>query len=193
MSSDTTPSCSQAQPRKPDTKTLWCAYAIAPVVAPLLFAIAFFVIGIIALRLNPDFTGTPAGLILVPFLSMTVGVAASYFIAGVIGMPIAFYLRNREILNGYTIHSAAVLWALLVVGGLSLATYLSRSAPRPSLAEFVWATLIFFVTITPCITLSATTFWWIVRHDIRRLSLRTLFMLITIVAVLSGIVVAIAR
>ena len=174
-------------------KTLWWAYAIAPAVAPTLFAVMAFVGGMIELKLNPDDTGTPIGVILVPIMSLTIGVVASYAVAGAIGMPIAFLLRKRRILNGYTIHGAAFLWVIVFSTLLTASNYIWTTPPRPAPAEFLLPSLYLFLMIAPCILLSATTFWWIVSRDKRQLSLRVLFLIVTAIAVLAAAIAAIFR
>jgi hypothetical protein len=148
----------------PANKSLWLGYAIAPAVAPLVFAIVVFIVGMVWHMLNPDHTGTPIGVILVPIFSVTVGVVASYGVAGVIGMPIAFHLRKRKRLNGYTIHVAALLWSLAFTVFLTGTLYVMTQAPRPEPTTFIFSTLALFAMLTPCILLSATTFWLVVRR-----------------------------
>lgn len=194
MSSNSDPNDQPRRILSPDAKTLWWAYAIAPAVAPILFAVTVFVVGMTWLTLNPDFIGTPIGVVVIPIISLTVGVVASYFVAGVIGMPIAFFLRKREILNGYTIHGAALLWTFFFVGLLSAAMYATTTPQtRPPLTDFLSSTLILVFLIAPGILLSATTFWWIVSRDKLRLSLRLLFSITTGIAVLTAILVAFFR
>jgi len=193
MLSNSNPNDQAGRVLTPDAKTLWWAYAIAPAVAPVIFAVIVFVVGLIWHMVNPDVTGTPVGIVLLPIISLTVGVVASYFVAGVIGMPIAFFLRKREILNGYTIHFAALLWTFLFVGLVSGALYAMAPPTRPRLADFLSSSLIFALLIAPSILLSATTFWWIVCRDKRRLSLRSLFMITTCIAVAAAVLVALFR
>jgi hypothetical protein len=145
------------------TRRLWIAYGIAPAVGPLLAAMAVFVSGFIYLATHPENTGTPIGVIALPIVLLLVGVPASYAAAGVIGMPIAFWLRRRSKLNGYTVHGAtlllvAVLALVLASLGPVLAWYEAESF---SLLEFLGAALASFLVLAPFVLLSATTFWLI--------------------------------
>ena len=105
----------------PSTRRLWIAYGIAPLVAPLVSAVTVFVVGMVYLANHPEDTGTPIGVIAFPVVLLVVGVPASYVVAGLIGMPIAFALRKRNRLNGCTVHGAALLWAALLGAGLAIA------------------------------------------------------------------------
>lgn len=170
----------------PPTKTLWCAYLIAPAVAPLLFAIAFFVSGVTWLQPPADSTGTPIGIILIPILALTVGMVVSYFVAAALGMPVAFHLRKRQALNFYTIHGAAFVWTLILVGGLATLLYLFGS-PQPRVSELIISALVGVGILSPFILLSATTFWWMIKRDIRRISLKLLFVVTMLIAILAAV------
>ncbi|MFT5304117.1 MAG: hypothetical protein ACI87E_004002 [Mariniblastus sp.] len=172
----------------PETKLLWWAYAFAPAVAPIVFAITVFLLG--TLLHDATSTGTPIGIVLIPLASLTVGILASYVIAGFIGMPIAFFLRKRNKLNGFTIHGAALAWTVVMIGLPSTVMYAVASAQRPLLIDFLVSTLVMVAIIAPFVLLSATTFWWIVSRDRRTVSLRTLFIIITLVAMLAAVLTA---
>lgn len=193
MSSNNTPSIPNRPLLSPPAKVLWWAYAFAPAVAPILFAVVVFVGGSAYLAMHPEDTGTPIGVVVIPMISLTVGVMCSYFVAGVIGMPIAFFLRKRDSLNGYTIHGAALIWSMVLAVLLSIGIYASTTPPRPAAVEFILPSLGLFVMLAPGILLSATTFWWMVCCDKRRVSLRVLFLVITAMAVLLALATAFLR
>lgn len=165
-----TPTTFESQPAAgdmPSTRRLWIAYGIAPLVAPLLAAITVFVAGMVYLHNNPEDTGTPIGVIALPIVLLGVGVPASYAVAGLIGMPIAFALRTRSRLNGYTVHGAALLAAVVIGSGLVTAGMLMewlQSRDLPSFfefLEFLGAALVTSGALAPFMFLSATTFWLI--------------------------------
>jgi hypothetical protein len=148
----------------PSTRRLWIAYGIAPLVAPLVSAVTVFVVGMVYLANHPEDTGTPIGVIAFPVVLLVVGVPASYVVAGLIGMPIAFALRKRNSLNGYTVHGAALLWAALLGSGLAITgvfiAWLQFNA-LPNFIDFLGRALAMFLALAPFILLSATTFWLI--------------------------------
>ncbi|MFT5301276.1 MAG: hypothetical protein ACI87E_002924 [Mariniblastus sp.] len=193
ISSNKTPSTPNRPLLTPPAKVFWWAYAFAPTVAPVLFAVVVFVAGSAYLALNPENTGTPIGVVAIPLISLTVGVICSYFVAGVIGMPIAFLLRRRNSLNGYTIHGAALVWSMVLAVLLGIGTYANTTPPRPAAGEFLLPLPVLFVMLAPGILLSATTFWWMVCRDKRRVSLRVLFLVITAIAVLLALATAFFR
>ena len=128
-----------------------------------MFAVFVFIAGF--LLTDPKDPGTPIGVITIPILSLTLGVVASYLVAGVLGMPIVFFLRNRGWLNGRAIHAAAFLWAIVFCALLEVAIYYVTTPPRPDLIAFLRPTLYIACIIIPCIMLSATMFWWMVRDN----------------------------
>ena len=171
-----------------NNKALWCAYLIAPAVAPALFAVVFFVVGMMALSLrNSENAGTPAGVLMVPALALTVGMIASYIVAGVIGMPIAFGLRRKSRLNGYTIHGAAFTWSLVLSMLLAIAISIRPGQPVSNMIGiWILQTLFICLMLSPFILLSATTFWWIASRDKRRFSLKWVLALTAVVAVIAA-------
>jgi hypothetical protein len=149
----------------PSTKRLWMAYGIAPFVAPMLAAIAIFATGFFYQSAHPeDVEVNPMSLMFAPVFLLTLGIPASYGVAGLIGMPITFWLRRRSILNGYTVHLAALAWAAIlgslmpVLGLPSMAVGANQS---PGLLELAASGVVVFLLLDPFILLSATTFWLI--------------------------------
>ena len=174
-------------------KALWWAYFIAPVVAPVSFAVFFFVFGMAALAANPDHTGTPVAVLAVPAMSLTVGVVASYLAAGAIGMPVVLLLEKRKMLNGYTIHGAALASSIVFITlscGLLYALVPDPNTPVVELAAFGAA---LFVFTAPSVLASATTFWWIVSRGFHGLSLRALIWTVTVIAILLGVAAPVLR
>lgn len=156
-----TPTTFESEPivrETPSTRRLWIAYGIAPLVAPLVSAIAVFVTGSVYLANHPEDTGTPIGIIMVPIALLIAGVPASYGVAGVIGMPIALLLRKYSRLNGYTVHGAALLWAAVLALGV---TTVAQIRELPGFIELLAGAFFLFLLLTPFILLSATTFWLI--------------------------------
>jgi hypothetical protein len=135
----------------PANSRLWKAYVIAPVVAPLTLAALVVVLSLVA-----GFVGkidNPAGAPYMPMLAIALGLPASYGVAGVLGLPIAFALRRAQCLNGLTIHAAAAIWAVL------FSLFVGVASPTPASAI-----LVFCVVVIPILS-SATVFWAIVGHD----------------------------
>jgi hypothetical protein len=149
--------------KSPSTKRLWIAFAVAPFVAPLLAAIVLFGIAFGYQANNPaDVDVNPMSMILAPAVLLIVGVPASYVVAGTIGMPIAFWLRRRDRLNGSSIHVTACLATVAIaVGLMTLALPLinSERGELPGPAEWAVGALVMCAALLPFILLSATTFW----------------------------------
>jgi len=146
--------------RTPSNAVLWRAYLFAPGVAPIAFllmlVIIFFVAGIFGIDVNP------ASFLILPVLALTVGIAVCYVVAGVIGMPIAFFLRNRGQLNGYTIHGAALAWAIVFCSAISLLSV--RDAPQQAQQlGYLMAFGYLMCGVAPPVLLSATAFWLLIR------------------------------
>ncbi|MBI1246828.1 hypothetical protein GC197_03160 [bacterium] len=123
-----------------------------------------------------------------PILSLTVGMVALYLVAGLIGMPIAFQLCNRNALNFYTIHRAALGWGVFL--GCTIGTLLFVfGSPRPTTQGLFMTSVTATGILSPFILLSATAFWWLVKQDVHKFTLRTMFVATTIVAIIAGLVV----
>ena len=152
------PSRELAEPLRPPTRRqLWRGYLIAPLVAPLAAALIIFAAGL--LLSDRESTGTPIGIILLPILLMTVGVVISYLLALLIGMPVAFLLHKNNLLNGYTIHLAALILAVVVSLLLTLLGVMAddRSTALRTLYEFGFS----FLIIAPFVLATSTVFWWV--------------------------------
>ena len=145
------------------TRNLWRAFRVAPVVAPVLFAIDTLVLGL--LLTDSRNAGTPIGLLWIPLAALTLGVVLSYAVAAALWMPLMLFLWKRGWLHGATIHAAAFLLAVLLCVLLEVATYLVTT-PRPTdMREFLASGPIVAGFVIPHIMLSACVFWWMVRES----------------------------
>lgn len=159
--------------------TLWWAFAVSPLVAPITFAICFFVLGMIALTWNPDQSGTPAGVIIVPLLACTGGVFLSYVAAG-IAMPVIFYLENRKQLSAISISTTA-LFGLLGLVVLALIPSMIFGSPQ-NIGQAIGFSGGAFLILSPFVLTSALTFWWIQREGYRGMSFGAIMLTITALA-----------
>jgi hypothetical protein len=98
---------------RPSNRAMWKAYLWSPSVAPIAFVALVLLIGIVGEVFGMEVN--PASMPVLPVLALTVGVVSCYVVAGMIGMPIAFYLRRVNALNVYSIHGAALGWAVIPV------------------------------------------------------------------------------
>ncbi len=139
----------------PSNAVLWRAYLIAPAVAPIVFVLLLFVVAIVASLLGIDVN--PASFLVLPAVALSVGFVVCYAVAGAIGMPIAVYLRNRRMLNGYTIHGAALSWAVFFSVVMALSVFRVATDELPSVIVYV------ICGVTPPVLLSATVFSLLIR------------------------------
>ena len=142
---------------------LWLGYSIAPLIAPILAASGIFFGGLFFH--DPEDMGTPIGIVLLPVLLLTVGVFLSYSLALILGMPIAFWLRRKRMLTGYTIHIAAIIVSFGLATSLTLVGMFVDG--HVSLSEFCVAFSLTFLIISPFILLSTTAFWLIAKRERR--------------------------
>ncbi|MFN9985910.1 MAG: hypothetical protein ACK52S_10195 [Pirellula sp.] len=139
----------------PSNRALWRAYFFAPAVAPLAFVAMVFLVAFASEIFGADVN--PASILILPVLALTIGVLSCYFVAGVLGMPIAFYLRRRNSLNGYSIHLAAFCWALLFTTFCALLFVGFKWDGLPMAVCYVG------LGVIPPVVLSGTAFWLLVR------------------------------
>lgn len=142
-------------PRLPSNGVLWRAYLFAPAVAPLAFVALVFLAVFVSLCFGIEVN--EASILILPVLALTIGVVSCYLVAGVLGMPIAFYLRRHNSLNGYSIHFAAFCWAVLFT---LFCVFL--------FVGFNWndlplALCYIGLGVIPPVVLSGTAFWLLVR------------------------------
>jgi hypothetical protein len=140
----------------PSNRTLWKAYFLAPAVAPISFVAIVLLIGLLAPRLGVEIN--EAGIIVLPVIALTIGVVSSYFVAGVIGMPIAFYLRRVNLLNSCSVHGAAFCWAVLFSSLCAIVMVGGRWSELPL------ALCYFGLGVIPPVVLSGTAFWLLLRR-----------------------------
>ncbi len=141
-------------------RALWIAYLVSPAVAPVSFIVILFLLGGIFTAFKMDVN--PASFLVLPVVALTVGMVVCYLVAGIIGMPIAFYLRRRNALTGRSIHGAALGWSIFVsvILGVPVAVAAGARWYHVPLAVGTLACL-----ITPPVLLSATSFWFLLRRN----------------------------
>ena len=77
---------------RPSNRAMWKAYLWSPSVAPIAFVALVLLIGIFGEVFGIEVN--PASMLILPVIALTFGVVSCYVVAGMIGMPIAFYLRR---------------------------------------------------------------------------------------------------
>jgi hypothetical protein len=140
----------------PTNRALWWAYFWAPAVAPIAFVALVLLVGLVGEYFGAEVN--PASIIVLPVIALTLGTVSCYFVAGVVGMPIAFYLRRIHSLNGYTIHGAAFCWAAL------FASVCAVVMVGGSWNELPLAFCYIGLGVIPPVLLSGTAFWLLLRH-----------------------------
>jgi hypothetical protein len=155
--SPTAVSTGHANSQSKTKKQLWFAYAIAPLVAPSLAAVVIFFGGLFLS--DPNDTGTPVGIVLLPIVMMTVGVGISYFLALVVGMPVVFWLSRRNRLTGFSIHLAAVGVALIIAAVFTLIGVITEGGP--TLFEGVQFFALAVLVIAAFLLTSTAVFWMV--------------------------------
>ena len=149
------------------TGSLWIAYFFSAPVAPVLAAVLFFFLGLIALAFNPDDTGTPAGVILVPIMLLTVGIIASYVLVLMLGMSVVFFLRTVNKLSGVNLFWYGALLST-IFGVVFFLIGFTADAPRSQgagrlpliLGGMLAATAFFGISIMSTIGV----FWFLVKR-----------------------------
>ncbi|MFN4907281.1 MAG: hypothetical protein ACOVQH_10130 [Burkholderiaceae bacterium] len=141
---------------RPSNRAMWKAYFWSPSVAPFAFVVLVLLIGIVSevfgLEVNP------ASMLVLPFMALTVGLVSCYFVAGIIGMPIAFYLRRVNALNFYSIHGAAFCWAVLFSIGCAVVMVGDNWGDLPLALGYL------SFGVIPPVLLSGTVFWLLLKH-----------------------------
>ena len=131
----------------PSKELMWRAYAYAPAVTPLVFSALLF----------------PAGVVL-PIHVIAGGFLTCYLVAGLLGMPIAFCLRRKNALNGFTIQGAAFLWGLFCS---ILSTYVLvyiTVAIGGSIQSLPFLFFMLSALIVTPVVLAGTAFWMLLRN-----------------------------
>ncbi|MFO0914253.1 MAG: hypothetical protein U0795_14940 [Pirellulales bacterium] len=151
----TMPTAATVSSHAPSARVLWRAYFWAPAVAPLAFVVLLFVVALVAQSMGASIN--ELSLIVLPTFALTLGLVVSYVLAGLIGMPIAFWLRYHNRLNRLSIHLAALFLALILGTGCAIATI---GDSWDGLLVWVCYVVAGFV---PSALISATAFWWLVQ------------------------------
>ncbi|MFO1064981.1 MAG: hypothetical protein U0892_14045 [Pirellulales bacterium] len=131
----------------PNSLEMWKAYLVAPAATPLSFLLI-----------------TQAFNISLPPIAIVIAFCASYVVAGVIGMPIAFTLRRLGHLNAWTIHGAAFVWGMLwslfcLVAGIYIVIAIDGSiSSMPLLVATIFGLMV------PPVLLAATAFWGLLKQ-----------------------------
>ncbi len=131
----------------PSNHDMWRAYALAPAVTPLTF-LAIVSIGGVTL----------------PAKAIALGFITCYLVAGLIGMPIAFSLRRRDLLNALTIHGAAFAWGTMWAFFCTFAAIYVVGAIGGSIQSLPLTTAWFSALMVPPVVLAGTAFWLLVKN-----------------------------
>lgn len=142
--------------KTPSNRALWRAYFWAPAVAPFAFVAILLIVSLLAHLVG--FELNPARILLLPLFALTIGIVTSYLVAGVVGMPIAFYLRRNQVLNGYSIHGAAFCWAAFFTGVCAVVMVGENWNALPLCIFY------FGLGVIPPVLLSGTAFWLLVQY-----------------------------
>jgi hypothetical protein len=145
----------------PSNPKMWLAYAVAPAATPVSFVVLLFAILFVCLAIGREVN--PASITMLPKMAMTAGMAASYLVAGVLGMPIAFVLRRRRALNVANIHLAAFGWACVFASLVAAFLFVPDDPERLKNRAICFAYVLCMTG--PSIVLSATLFWAIVKEE----------------------------
>jgi hypothetical protein len=145
--------------RLPEWCVYWIAYFCSAGVAPISGAVSLlFVIHLF--RLTHRLEDSSGRGLIPPFVSnmLTFGIPVSYDLFGLVGMPIIFGLRRRNMLNHWTVHFAALgVIGVLFVGGAILGLQNQHMRIVGSIVGGAMALL-----LTPFAILSTHCFWWLV-------------------------------
>ena len=131
----------------PSNFDMWRAYAIAPAVTPIAF-LAIVSVGGVTM---------PANFIASAFL-------VCYLVAGLLGMPIAFWLRRRKSLSAWTIHGAALAWGVLWSLFCTVSAVYVVVAIGGSIDSLPLTTAWFFALMVPPVVLAGTAFWLLLKN-----------------------------
>lgn len=151
-----------AKCRVTSSKRLWRAFWIAPLVAPVLLAVDMFVAGL--LLSDSGDSGTPLGVLAVPLIALTLGIFGAYLIALSCWMPVVFFLRKRDWLNGGSIHLMGLVAALATFVLLEVAAYYAPTWPD-NLLGLSGPSLYLSGFMIPNVMLSALVFWLMIRDS----------------------------
>ncbi len=131
----------------PCNHAMWRAYAVAPAVTPIAF------VALLA----------PLGIVL-PLIAFLGAVVICYFVAGLLGMPIAFLLRRGNALNALTIHGAALLWGVVWSTFCTVVAIYAVVAIGGSVHSLPLTAAYSFAVMVPPVVLSGTAFWLLLKN-----------------------------
>lgn len=152
-----------AKCRVTSSERLWRAFWIAPLVAPVLLAVDMFVVGL--LLSDSGDSGTPLGVLTVPLIALTLGIFGAYLITLSCWMPVVFFLRKRDWLNGGSIHLMGLLLALAVIAILEFAACCVPAVLRDNFFGLSGPSLYLSGFMIPNVMLSALVFWLMIRDS----------------------------
>ena len=144
---------------RPSNRAMWKAYIWSPSVAPIAFVALVLLIGIVGEVFGIEVN--PASMLILTVIALKIGVVSCYVVAGIIGMPIAFYLRRINALNVYSIHGAALCWAVLFSVGCAVVMVGENWVELPLALGY------FGIGVIPPVLLSGTAFWLLLKYYLR--------------------------
>ena len=158
---------------------IWTAFAIAPSVGPLLFSLVVF-----TWLFAPDESqrsSTSAGFVGIPIYLLAFGLPVAYFVAGAICLPVFFSLERSNNLGGFVISVIAILaWWLFAAASCFVQMMFGGIHPLLTIR----GTVFLAIGLSPFAWASSLTFAWIVRSSERGVSIRSLMILLTILALI---------
>lgn len=131
---------------------LLLGFLLAPAIPPLAISTVLFAI---TMMLGGTTFSSTAVFLLATLLAL--GLACSYGLTTIVGLPIALVLRRREKLTAANLIRTTLLLTLLAALGMSL-----LSLPSFSLSRLAILFGIQFLLLCPFTLMSTFVFWWIV-------------------------------
>jgi hypothetical protein len=160
-------------------RSIWWAFVIAPPVAPILMSLVIF--SMLFWPGETQKTLTPTGFIVYPLFTLLLGTLISYFVAAVISLPMVFALERREMLSGFVISLIAIASWWMFVAGCCLLLLLLQPQSAGATIRFGLAVSVFF---SPFVWASAITFAWIVHSGSNGMSLLSIMVALTLLALM---------
>ncbi|MEM7474804.1 MAG: hypothetical protein AAF483_07415 [Planctomycetota bacterium] len=137
---------------------IWTAFAVTSPITPILLSVVVLVVGLFFS--DPEDTGTPIGIILVPILLLTAGIVFAYIATLFFAMPVVIILRKRDQLKLSNLCWMAAVYSVLF--GTLLVVLPTRSGEVPgdgSLQSIIFAMLIASAGIGVFLLIQAMAFW----------------------------------
>ncbi|MFK8112381.1 MAG: hypothetical protein AB8B91_09270 [Rubripirellula sp.] len=153
----------------------WVGYLVAPLCVHFLFAASMLLCD-----LSPALGISRSVQELVVF-TLTFGLAATYFLFGLIGLPTAYVLHRMSVLNLWSVNVAAIVWSMLLISLLQL---VAGAKLMDLLALDGLSSILAGVAVMlPFVLLLASTFFLVATKKIRyRFSIKSLLIVIAITA-----------